>query len=33
MWAFALAPVLKGSIALWVGLGTIAHFSELKIAP
>ena len=23
----------NGSIALWVGLGTIAHFSELKVTP
>lgn len=26
-------PSTKGSIALWVGPGTIAHFSELKVAP
>jgi hypothetical protein len=25
-------PVVNGAIALWVGLGTIAHFSELKVA-
>ena len=26
-------PPLNGAVALWVGLGTIAHFCELKIAP
>ncbi len=26
-------PSAKGSIALWVGRGTIAHFSELKATP
>ena len=26
-------PSTKGSIALWVGPGTIAHFSELKVSP
>jgi hypothetical protein len=26
-------PTTNGSIALWVGLGTIAHFSELKVTP
>jgi hypothetical protein len=26
-------PPASGSIALWVGPGTIAHFSELKVAP
>ena len=26
-------PPGSGAIALWVGLGTIAHFSELKVAP
>jgi hypothetical protein len=25
-------PVVNGAIALWVGPGTIAHFSELKVA-
>jgi hypothetical protein len=33
MRACALAAVLNGSIALWVGLGSIVHFSELKVAP
>ena len=26
-------PSVKGAVALWVGLGTIAHFSDLKITP
>jgi hypothetical protein len=26
-------PSAKGSIALWVGRGTIAHFSDLKVTP
>jgi hypothetical protein len=26
-------PSAKGSIALWVGRGTVAHFSELKVTP
>ncbi len=26
-------PTIKGAIALWVGPGTIAHFSDLKVAP
>lgn len=26
-------PPVNGAVALWVGIGTIAHFSELKIAP
>ena len=26
-------PPVNGGIALWVGPGTIAHFSELKVAP
>lgn len=26
-------PTIKGSIALWVGPGTIAHFANLKAAP
>ena len=26
-------PPVNGAIALWVGPGTIAHFSELKVAP
>jgi len=26
-------PPVNGAVALWVGLGTIAHFCELKIAP
>ena len=25
-------PSVNGSIALWLGPGTIAHFSELKVA-
>ena len=26
-------PSVDGAIALWVGLGTIAHFSDLRVAP
>jgi hypothetical protein len=26
-------PLTNGAVALWVGLGTIAHFSELKVTP
>src|ERR1700682_691888 len=26
-------PSVNGSIALWLGLGTIAHFSDLKVTP
>jgi len=26
-------PVAKGSVALWVGPGTIAHFANLKVTP
>jgi len=26
-------PSVKGAIALWVGVGTIAHFSDLKVSP
>ena len=26
-------PSVSGAIALWVGLGTIAHFSDLKVSP
>jgi hypothetical protein len=26
-------PSTNGAIALWVGLGTVAHFSELKVTP
>ena len=26
-------PSANGAIALWVGVGTIAHFSEIKVAP
>ena len=26
-------PSTNGAIALWVGPGTIAHFSELKVTP
>jgi hypothetical protein len=26
-------PVSNGGIAFWVGLGTIAHFADLKIEP
>ena len=26
-------PSVKGAIALWVGLGTIAHFSDLQVTP
>ena len=26
-------PSASGAIALWVGVGTIAHFAELKVTP
>jgi hypothetical protein len=26
-------PIVNGAIAFWVGPGTIAHFSDLKVTP
>jgi hypothetical protein len=26
-------PSVNGAIAVWLGAGTIAHFSELKVTP
>ena len=26
-------PTVKGSVALWIGTGTIAHFADLKTTP